>query len=117
MAETKNDVTDVFERLFLLGVGAFSLTKEKVESVVNELVERGKLSQEEGRSLVTEIGERGMKEKDAITTYVSEAIRRVIDRSDLATKRDLAKLEAEVADLKKQLADAERPARTPAPKK
>lgn len=117
MVEPKSDVTDVFERMFLLGVGVFSLTKEKVESAVNDLVERGKLSTEEGRSLISEIGERGMKEKDAVTNYVSEMVRKTIDRSDLASKRDLARLEAEIADLKKRLADATRPARKSAPKK
>jgi polyhydroxyalkanoate synthesis regulator phasin len=121
MADTKNDgagVTDVFERIFLLGVGVFSLTKEKIESAVEDLVERGKLSKEEGRSLVTELGERGMKEKDAFAGFVSEHARKAIDMANLASKDDVAKLQAEVARLKKDLAAAKKPSRPrTAPKK
>jgi polyhydroxyalkanoate synthesis regulator phasin len=121
MADTKSEgpgIADVLERMFLLGVGVFSLTKEKIESAVEELVERGKLSKEEGRNLVTELGERGMREKDAFAGFVSEHTRKAIDMANLASKDEVLKLQAEVEKLKKDLAATKKTARPrTAPKK
>lgn len=111
MADTKNDVTgvtDMFERMFLLGVGVFSLTEEKIQSTVEDLIERGKISQEEGRGLVTELGARGMKEKEAFKGFVSEQSNKAIAIANLASKDDVVKLQAEVAKLKEDLAAAKK---------
>lgn len=107
MADNMSDSTgakDVFERMFLLGVGVFSLTSEKIESTVEDLIERGKISQEEGRSLAKDLGERGTREKDAFTGFVSEQAKKAIDMANLASKDEVVKLQEEVAQLKKDLA-------------
>ncbi len=122
MAHTKSDstgVTDALERMFLLGIGVLSLTREKIQSTVDDLVERGKISREEGKSLVTELGERGMREKDAFAGLVSEQAKKAMAMANLASKDEVVKLQAEVANLKKDLAAAKRTSkpRTAAKKK
>lgn len=97
------DISDVFEKMFLLGVGAFSLTKDKVQGAVDDLVERGRLSREQGKDVVSELGDRGVQEREAFMDYVQKAVRNVLDRMDIATKADITRLESEIAVLRSEV--------------
>jgi polyhydroxyalkanoate synthesis regulator phasin len=103
MEDHSHDVSDVFEKMFLLGVGAFSLTKDKVQGAVDDLVERGRLSREQGKDVVSELGDRGVKEREAFMGYVRDAVYSVLDRTDIATKRDIERLETEIAVLRAEV--------------
>src|SRR5512146_2290746 len=97
------DISDVFEKMFLLGVGAFSLTKEKVQGAVDDLVERGRLSREQGSDVVSELGERGEREREAFMTYVRDAVRSVLDRMEIATTADVERVETEISVLRAEV--------------
>lgn len=105
----KADMTDIFEKMFALGVGVFALTKEKVEATVNELVERGRISQSEGKDLVADLTERGMKQKDDFTSFMRTEFRKMLDRADVATKADVERLEAEINALRAEVLGAAKP--------
>lgn len=95
---------DFFEKTFFFGIGLASLTKEKIEKMVGEMVEKGKLSQAEGKKLVKELAARGKQEKDALSKIAQEEIKKRLDSTPLATKAEVKKLEAEVKKLKAKLA-------------
>jgi polyhydroxyalkanoate synthesis regulator phasin len=103
MDEHNNDATDIFEKMFLLGVGAFSLTREKVQSAVDELVERGRLTREQGRDVVSEIGERGASQRDEFMSFIRDSVKKALDRTDIATKSDIERLESELAVLRAEV--------------
>jgi polyhydroxyalkanoate synthesis regulator phasin len=103
MEDRMTGPTDMFEKMFLLGVGAFSLTREKVQETVDDLVERGRISQEQGRDVVSELGERGAKERDQFMDFIRDQIRRALERGDIATKRDIERLENEIALLRAEV--------------
>ncbi|MGO0123163.1 phasin family protein [Desulfothermobacter acidiphilus] len=52
----------VLQEAMWVGIGAFSLTKEKMEKLLQELREKGKTSSREVRTLWQELKERGAKE-------------------------------------------------------
>lgn len=103
MEERMPGPTDVFEKMFLLGVGAFSLTREKVQETVDDLVERGRISQEQGRDVVSELGDRGVRERDQFMDFIREQIRKALERGDIATKRDIERLDNEIALLRAEM--------------
>lgn len=103
MDERTSDIGTIFDRLFLLGVGAFSLTKEKMQETVDELVERGRMSREEGRDLVSEIGERGEQERAQFMDYVRDTVRKTLERANVASKADIERLETEIAVLRAEV--------------
>jgi len=50
---------ETLERLILLQIGAAAATRERVEEVVNRLVEQGRMEREEGRTVVEDVLRRG----------------------------------------------------------
>jgi polyhydroxyalkanoate synthesis regulator phasin len=91
------------------GIGVMSLTKDKVEEVAQEFVEKGKLSQQEGEKLVGEILRRSEESKQEFQKQVEERVNEVLNKVDFATKSDIAALRDEIAELKAKL-DGNEPA-------
>ena len=54
---------NMIEKVLYLGLGVFSVTRERMEKVVNELIEKGELSREEARQVMDELIKRGEEEK------------------------------------------------------
>ena len=46
---------DTLERLILLQIGAAAATRERVQEVVNRLIEQGRIEREEGRTVVEDV--------------------------------------------------------------
>ena len=46
---------DTLERLILLQIGAAAVTRERVQEVVNRLIEQGRMEREEGRAVVEDV--------------------------------------------------------------
>jgi polyhydroxyalkanoate synthesis regulator phasin len=79
--------------LLYLGLGSAVLLKDKVESELNELKEKGKISQEDIKQIIQNAKEKGKNEEDKLKSIIKEALKDVIDELDLATKEDIQKLE------------------------
>lgn len=95
-----------------LGVGAFALTKEKIEQVVDEMVRRGDAEQGERAKLIDELLERTREfEKE-----LSEKVRSIIQTYGYVPRRDLEELKKRVEVLEKELAAKETTSRKPAAK-
>ena len=104
--EKREGLMDLMEQAFLLGLGVASLTKEKVDNTVDELVARGRMSRDEAREVVEKARARGMREKSAIRETVKEEVREMLERADLATKDDIRRLEAAIVALGAEEAEA-----------
>lgn len=93
---------DWAKRLIYLGLGAASLTKEKLEAAIKELVERGEVTQEEGRTLVAELVERGKKQKEEISAFVAREFQRLVKEVPFATKNEVEALRRRVEELERR---------------
>ncbi len=70
---------DTLERLVLLQIGAAAVTRERVQEVVNRLIEQGRMEREEGRAVVEEVlgraRERSEGTRSLIDTSVQQGLR------------------------------------------
>lgn len=75
---------DMFDRLLSLSLGAFSLTKEKVEKCFDEMVERGEIDREEAKKSVDEVIKKGEEQKESIRTMINEELvsKTVVSRAE-----------------------------------
>ncbi|MBW2035295.1 MAG: hypothetical protein JRI94_17255 [Deltaproteobacteria bacterium] len=60
-----SDMNDLIRKVVLTGIGLAALTKEKIEEVVKEVVEKGKLSEKEGKEFIDSLKRR---EKNLLTS-------------------------------------------------
>ncbi|RLE31874.1 hypothetical protein DRJ58_06045 [Candidatus Acetothermia bacterium] len=90
-------------KAILLGLGALELTREKVESFVDELVKRGEASAKEKAGLVDELLKAAEEEEKKAMEKISSALREVISELGLATKGDLQAIERRLERIERRL--------------
>lgn len=96
-------MADIFEKTLLAGLGLFDLTKEKAEKMVNELIQRGELSQSEKAKAVKEMlkghEERAKKLKEKIDQRVDKVVEKVRGK----TAQELLELNKKIEKLSKAI--------------
>ncbi len=103
---------ELLKKGLYLGVGAFTLTKEKIEQVVDEMVRRGDAEQGDKAKLIDELVERTREfEKE-----LSEKVKGIIQTYGYVPRRDLEDLKKRIEALEKELAAKKPGSRKPAAK-
>jgi polyhydroxyalkanoate synthesis regulator phasin len=100
---TQDNEPGVFEKAFLLGLGAFSMSKEKADEIVDDLVSRGRMDRGEGTRFAEWMSKRGAEQAEAFRRTVRDEAGKAMDAAGLATKDDVEALKAEIAELKDML--------------
>lgn len=101
----KDKMTDLFEKFLLLSLGAASATKEKLEQMVGDLVDKGDVSEDEGKNILAEVMDRSKQEAESIKETVKEETQKGLAAMGLATKEDLKHLEVEIEKLRDKIND------------
>ncbi|NLT34641.1 MAG: hypothetical protein GXX83_01920 [Gaiellales bacterium] len=61
---------DLVERALYVGLGAAAVSRDRLQPVVDEFVERGRMSAEDGRALMDRVAERSREEFHALVGRV-----------------------------------------------
>lgn len=85
-----------FKKALLASVGATVATKEKLESVFSELVEKGKLSKDEAQKMLDDLSKDSKKEYEAAKDNIQGSIQSLINKANFASQQDLEALEKRV---------------------
>lgn len=101
-------MSDLFKKAISLGWGLTTVSKEKVEKIVEDLVNRGELAPSESKALIDRLIERGAEEQGQFKTMIREQVSRILRDLEVPTKNDVASLEQRVALLEKQVAELEK---------
>jgi len=99
-------MTNIVEKTLLMGLGVFTLTREKVREAVNQLVEEEGVEREEAQKLVDALVAKGEKEREELR----DMIRQEMNQMKPVTRNEFEALKQEVAALAvkiDQLADSE----------
>lgn len=83
---------DFLERGFLATVGVLSLSREKIQETVDQLVARGELNLDEGKQLVDKLVKRGQEERETMRGLVRQEVQKVVGELDLASHKDFEAL-------------------------
>jgi len=85
---------------FYLGVGVFTLTKEKIEQVVDDLVHRGEADQSDRANLIDEFMEKAQEfEKE-----LNERVKKIVQNYGFVSKKEFEALKKKVEELEKKQA-------------
>jgi len=89
-------MTGIIEKGFLFGLGALTLTRDKIKEFVNSMVEEGEVRAEEASSVVDKLVERGKAEREAIQRLIQEELEKQRSKVPVATKKDMERLSEKV---------------------
>ena len=94
---------DIIKKSIYLGLGAATATKEKVEALVDELIEKGQLSREKKTGAVQEILDKIEKEEKEISDRIKSAVEKVVTEIGLPTQKNIQELRDRLETLEKKI--------------
>jgi len=92
----------MFERSVLAGIGFLSMTHEKAQKIVDELIQRGEVQKDEAKDWVERLVQRGDEERQSLRKLIHDEVKSSLDELGLATKQDLQDLASKIETLDKQ---------------
>lgn len=90
---------EILKNVVLAGIGAAFLTKEKVEELQKDLIEKGKMTQDEGRQFVDELVKKAEMTKDQLELWVNKKVEDRLKQLNLVTKDEFKELERKIEEL------------------
>ncbi|HEX3032804.1 MAG TPA: hypothetical protein VHS59_11290 [Bacillota bacterium] len=94
---------NIIKKSVLFGIGLLSITREKAEKVVNEMVERGEVGREEAKGFVNDLLAKGEQEKLAMQETIREEIDALRRKMGFVTQAELTSLEARLNSIEARL--------------
>ena len=93
---------DLFKKGVLLGLGAVTITKEKAEQIVDELIKKGEVAKDKRPQAVQDLLNKAEEQEKALFDKITAEVNKALAKLDIPTKEDLKKLEKKIDELKKQ---------------
>lgn len=94
-------MTGIFKKFILIGLGGISITKEKAEKLVAELIKKGKISEKEGEKVAKDLIEIAERGKQAFEAKINKAIDNILRKRGVPTKKEFEELKKKVDALSK----------------
>lgn len=88
------------DRMLMAGLGAMSMSRERAEKMFDDMVQRGQAAREGKHGFVQEMMESAERTRKELERTVREQTRQVVETMNLATKDDIARLEAAIRECK-----------------
>jgi polyhydroxyalkanoate synthesis regulator phasin len=92
-----------FDKAMNLWLGTISLTKEKAEAFIDELVERGEISKEDAKQTLDDVMKKGEEFKEDYRSMVREEIDNWKSKFGVINKSEYDKLVERVKELEAKL--------------
>ncbi|RPI59791.1 MAG: hypothetical protein EHM48_08315 [Planctomycetaceae bacterium] len=93
---------ETLDRMMLAGLGMLNMTREKAEKVFDEYVKRGQADQQQRSGFVKEMLDSAEKARKELQDTIGKQVAASAERLNLASKEDIARLEAKLDKLLKQ---------------
>ena len=93
-------MANILEKTLLVGLGVFTLTREKVREAVNELVDKEGVEPEEADKLADALVKKGEEEREELRGMIAREVRRVTPVS----RKEFEALTQRVEELEERLA-------------
>jgi len=90
---------DILKKTILTSLGAFEVTKQKAEEIIDHLIQKGEVSSAHRADAVVELLDKAQESTKGIRNKISDEITSAIEKIKVAKKKDLEVLEAKVDKL------------------
>ncbi|MEA1963068.1 MAG: phasin family protein [Patescibacteria group bacterium] len=96
---------NLVKKTILTGLGIASLTKEKAEKLVKDLVKEGEVSEGEGSKFVKELLEKAEDNKKTIEKQVEKTVHGILKKLNVPSRKDIVGLNGKIEKLDKKLSE------------
>ncbi len=90
---------ELLKNILYTSAGAAFLTKEKIEELKNDLINKGKLSQDEGKQFVDDVILKSEAARDQLELKINQLVESQVRKLNLVTQDDIAELRRMVEEL------------------
>ncbi len=90
---------ELLKDIVYTGVGAAFLTRDKLEELRGELMDKGNLSKEEGKEVIDELLKKSDSARDQLELWITRQVEDRIKQLNLATRDEVAELRRMVEEL------------------
>jgi len=90
------------KKSMLFGVGLAMATKEKIESVVDDMIARGEMSEKEGKETVHVLMEKSEEMKKDVMEKVEGMVQEALKRWNVPTREEVDVLKEKIEALEKK---------------
>ena len=94
---------EVIKKTLEVGLGAVTMTQEKLKEITDELVVKGNLTEKEGGDILKQLLKTADDSRKKLKETVEDQVRKVISELGLATSSDIKALEGKIAALEVRL--------------
>lgn len=104
LTANSNIMEDLFKKFLYTGVGLVSHNAELLQKNLNELIEKGKLTEEEGRKVVDDLVDDTNHKKEEFEDKLRGMVDSILKKVDLPSREELSSLKSRIAELEEELA-------------
>jgi len=99
---------DIIRRALLLGFGVISLTKEKAEELVDDLIRRGEVASGEKFKAVDGLLKQAEKQEKELERKIAGTVQKVVADMGLPTKKDLEEISTTLKKIESKISVPEK---------
>ncbi|ATW26437.1 phasin-related domain-containing protein [Candidatus Formimonas warabiya] len=82
-------MTNLLEKSIYLGLGMFMHSREKVEELVEELVNKGEIAKKDAQHFAVDLIKKGEEQREEFKKLIADEIRAALDQMNIASKGDI----------------------------
>jgi len=100
-------VSDIFKKAINLGFGAWFVTKENIEEIIDEMVKKGEIKKEEATAQAKELLHKVLSSRKNIESKFEEVMEKVLHKLDIPTRHEFQQLQKKLDEVIKNLESKE----------
>jgi polyhydroxyalkanoate synthesis regulator phasin len=102
MTQETPTMIETFKKTLLAGLGAAVVTKDKVQSGLEDFVKQGKITAAEAQAIAEKVAHEGRKEFESASTKLGDKVRELLAHVDTRHLARIEALERRIAALEKK---------------
>ena len=100
-------MSDIFKKAISLGFGAWFVTKDNVEELIDEMVKKGEIKKDEATAQMKDILNKILSGKKQIESKIEEIVEQVLHKLDIPTRRELNEMQKKLEEIIKKMESRE----------
>lgn len=98
---------DLFKKFLYTGVGLVSMTAEKLQESIDELVGKGKISKDEGKKILDDFFDGAESKKDEFESKLKAVAEDVVNSISFPSVKEFQAMKDRIEELEKKLSETE----------